>query len=464
MYLNVLFLLLIFIKAQALEYLRPAPFLKVEIQPSKAVDNVSFSLLTYLHKQLFSLNDENIPMPVLVNDFNVSNDHKIFEIYLGNFKFRSGKKLQASDVKYTIENFIENKVVNWEKMLNIDEINVDDINNIVIFKLKQSDTNFLYKLTDQRLSIIFEGMTKKDGLGDYKIVKLDENEVILETTNQLNKFDKIIYRKYSKKKAIELFKSEVLSDLVLYPLEESEIQNIKNYASLSRYHNPRTYAIFMNSRILDIKQRKKISEFFDSRHIVESCLPQQKKAKFLIPPGFKGHMEGDINPISQKRTCPKIKDIDIYIPKTIQGEKCLVEYFANLSKKCPNLKSKLVDFTEIINPWIKNKLAVYLGYIEGEQAEDIFSHFLNNSSFLLGIENDYIMNNMIDRFHSEMSGIKKDLIAQDINKHIDELKTVIPLFYETMFYVLSKKYFPIDVGIRASTMVNVNELKLVKKI
>lgn len=436
------------------EHIRPMPYLPKAVEPVKAVDIVSFSLLPQIHKRLFTLNNENLPIPEVVEDFNVSNDQKTYTFQLKNLNFHSGRKLKADDVVYSINNAIKGKVSGYIKLLNIKDIIGNNSKHSVVFKLKKVDPSFLFHLTDLRLAIVYRD-SGSDGLGPYKVVKNTKNSIKLELVEKINKkIPKIVtYQLSTRDEAIKGFIKGNFHDLALYPIKNKDLKGIKDFAKVNKFHFPRTYGLFLNSRRLKRQYRETLFQVLNWNKVVDTCYKGDQKAFSIVPPGFTGFLESKLTE-DKKLKCEFDNKLRIFIPRGLGGEDCLYRYFKAKLSKCNNLSLEMVNFNQVIEGWTKNSIDGYFGYVEAESDIDFFGNFLPSAPFSLGLPKDDKLVSLLNKYNTTFKELAREESALKIAAHLTNIKTMIPLYYESLYLITSKRYRPIHLGVRSASMIS----------
>lgn len=101
-------------------------------------------MVNLLYDNLFHLDEQNLPQPWLVKEFNVSDDGLTYEFTLHeNVKWQDGQALTAEDVKFTVEYFLTNPKSRFTNPLkSIERVEVEDATHFT-FVLSQANPNFM---------------------------------------------------------------------------------------------------------------------------------------------------------------------------------------------------------------------------------------------------------------------------------------------------------------------------------
>ena len=451
--------------AYCFEHIRPVPYIPSEVSPIKGDDSVGYSIIPNVHKQLFYLNHNNSIIPDLVDNFEVSNNQKKYTFSLKDITFHSGKKLGSEDVVFTIKTALKYKVNNFESLLNIKgaldfitgkSTNISGIKRLSDKKfevqLEEAYPEFIHALANFRLSIINKD-NLSDGLGEFKITKQTSEEIILKKVKNKNRISPttIVYKKSDKVTAIKKFNLGKYHDLMFFNLTKDEISKLQN-AKINEYYFPRTNAFFLNAKVLNRSSREVLSTSLPLEKIMKECLPEKETANVLTPPGFIGHNK-NFKKIIKERVlkCDRIeRKISILIPNGIGQENCITKILKKKFQSCKKISIEQVEFNKVLKKWGTESAAIYLGYVEAERAVKIYSHFLPEAKFPLGISNNVGLKNLISKLNNENNLIKKSRIAELIDKEILSLNTVIPLSYESLNLITSNKYNRIFMGVRSA--------------
>ncbi len=252
-------------------YHRPLPEEIVLSDITKSQDLYSFTISVHIHAPLFKMNEKNTPIPYLIEDFNVSLDGLTYKFTLKDMLFHDKEKLNSEIVLKNIEYYLLNKVQTYENLFSIvgaEEFsngNISKIKGIIlskfnpfsfIIKLKYPDYNLIYKLADQRLSILRPNRDPKIGLGEYKVESIKNDEIVLskfEGNTQPefnNSTEKVIYYlNVNKEKAISGFIKKKYDDLSFYELSKEEREKVKPYAQFVYLYSPRVYTLILQANI-----------------------------------------------------------------------------------------------------------------------------------------------------------------------------------------------------------------------
>ncbi len=120
---------------------------------------------------------------------------------------------------------------------------------------------------------------------------------------------------------------------------------------------------------------------------------------------------------------------------------------------------RILDLNEIVSAWIANKPEAYFAYIEGETDSTFFEHFLPTSQFPLGLPEDEQIKRLVERYNSEVNMNQAAENAKAIGLHMESLGTYIPVSYPKVHLVLSRKFEPINTGVRAAYLIPFTEFR-----
>lgn len=473
---NTLIIIIFSILFLSFTHIRPIPSLPENFNVYSTNDLFSMDVISKVHTTLFKLVDYT-PMPELIEDFNVSEDQKIYTFILKNKKFHNGKLLNFGDVKYSLEQAIKNKVLGYKKLSlikgfsdfengkNKDLVGLTEgkSNNIFQIQLIEKSSSLIKTLTEFRFSIIPSDGDHKNGLGPYYIDRDTENEIVLKLNKDFNSNlpDQVIYKKATKENAINGFLKNEFHDLLAYPITYNDTKKIKN-AHIQLTHIPRVYLLAINPfSYPDKSERSFILNQINKTLLIEKCYPQNDMAFSVIPPGFPGFIpnqtpsENNVNFLKFSKN-----ELRIQIAKGVGNEECVFNFLNETFSHHYKVKLEIVD-TDVMNKnWINNKIDAFFAYIEAGSTFDFFQCFNPNSVITLGNFNDKKIGGMISTYEMTYDLEKKYKIAQEISIHILNQKTVLPIFFPKQYLVYHRKYRKINVGISLLTFLDFNVFKL----
>lgn len=139
-----------------------------------------YNLLLFVYDTLFSINEDNVPVPWLVKSYKWSDDGTVLTMDLHtNVKWHDGVALTANDVVFTYEYVKKYVHSRWTGPMEVmDEIKATGTHQVVV-KLRERSVGFLYQpLADQPImpKHIWEKVTDPrtfadaTGSGPYKLV------------------------------------------------------------------------------------------------------------------------------------------------------------------------------------------------------------------------------------------------------------------------------------------------------
>lgn len=420
-------LLSIFInfKVYSWEYRRPVPYIPHLKTPDQIDDVVGVNIVYQLHKTLFQMDENDIPMPLLVRKFKVENQGLTYIFELKNISFFHGKPLTPEDVFYTLKNALNNKINNYAKLKNIKSFKKTGTHTLKI-NLHRQNSRFIYDLTNSRL-VILDAQNPLSGLGRFKLVKKNAKEILLKDKEQ----NVIRFILMNKEEAVTAFKKGDVDDLIFYSLNsrETESLKLKNILKIRKYF-PRIHGWYFNEKLLGFQERKNAISYLNIKKIKKNCYQNERKSDSLIPQGYMGYEDFELTRV-EKPQCPKF---DFYIAKDIYQDGCIAKIMNEDLASCPQSKAHILDFPQISARWKKGEVKAQLIYLESENPEELFWDFKNV------IDNDLEIKKVYYRLQYSSNREQNNLMIKEINRKIMNQLVFFPLYDGEVNFIINKKY------------------------
>ena len=482
-------------KSFSFTYNRPLPETVVLKDVSKIQDIYSFAISTQIHAPLFKLDENNIPYSYLVKHFEVSIDGLTYKFTLKDISFHDNEKLDSMIVLKSIEYYLLSREQTHEKLFSIagaEEFSNGKNSHITgivlnnhdslsfIITLKYPDFNFIYKLADQRLSILKPSRDPKIGLGAYKIDNINNDTVILSKVRKTqseyeNTPNRIIYSlNIDKEKAISGFMENKYDDLSFYNLTQSDKEKIKPFAQYVTLYSPSVYTLILNAnRIKNKNDRLQFFSAIDWDRLRYECYPNNNRAYSFMPPGFIGfkkepsvltktYFEKIYN--SKLQVANLKKNYKIMILKNLGSAECAKNIFQIRNKKPSSWTVEITPLLELHDKWQKDKIDAVFIWLEDISPLSFWGYFNPNGSTLFGVPNDNKFIEIYKKFDKSRNLIDKEKIAIEMDDHILNLVTAFPVFHPTVIIAYSNRFLPLNFGMRFSYSIPFSSFKLKKDI
>jgi ABC-type transport system substrate-binding protein len=267
------------------------------------------------------------PMAGIAKSWDIKNDGKTFTFHLRNdVKFSNGKPVTANDFKYSFEKTIEPDTTTsyiLAPVLGADEklsgkaketkgIKVVDDYTLEI-TLEKSNCNFLSALASYML-VIFDknevekqgkefGKTGISGVGPFKYLSSNENEVVLVKNNDYYNrkpyIDKVRFVKMSREKAWEEYNKGNVDFSFFVPNARVNMKDPKYKDHIKIVPQLATAMITLNPQKEPFKSNSKLREAvscaINRKYLVDTVLNDFSgvAANAIVPPVLLGQSEGD---------------------------------------------------------------------------------------------------------------------------------------------------------------------------
>ncbi|MCB9061224.1 MAG: hypothetical protein H6622_06860 [Halobacteriovoraceae bacterium] len=452
-------------------YRRPMPQLPFLQDPSIVNEIFDYSVLVQIHATLFTLNELNEPIPLIIKEFEPLNNGYLFS--LKETTFHNGTPLEAKYVKMSLENAIKNKAINYtafSKIKGFNDFISGKTNNLegikiiskmkFIFELTKPDFNLLKKLTDVRYSI-WDLKDPSNGLGAYKVFSRSLNEMILKLAiDQVktiyhieNLIPTFIIKKENSGNAIKKFKTGFYDDIFFYKPPIQDFNTLKEHYHIEKIFFPKTYFIALNvSNLRSINTRQEVYSMLGVKQILNNCFPNEKIAQSIVPPGFYGH---GIN----YKFIPKHRDIKnihlkIDIIESIGQEKCIKRNIIK-HKFQKNKNIKIRTLSESIHRWTNKDSDILVGYLEGESTAHFLGDFKSDATYPISIKKKTLdkFDKLLQDFEEESHMIKKTIISNQLVNIVGSSYSFIPIFHPSVFLLYSKKIKKIHFNFQSAALI-----------
>lgn len=471
-----IFLILFSATAFAYTYRRPIPETP-KILPLESVNGVfDYSIINLLYTPLFTLDANNIPVPVGVKDFKVSDNRLTYRFELKNFYFHDGQKVKATDVKNSLEQRFKKKSVNFEAFGKIKGFDAfingkskslsgltAPSESVLEIQLISEDSDIPFKLTDVRFSISKQTAGKVIGSGPYRLSSqtskgmsfdLYPKNVHLLVGNQI---EKIVYEQAKYDAALTGYVKGHYDDLFFYVVPKTDFPKLAKISHIQEIYFPRTYFVAINSRkVPDIKERTRIMDAIQVKNMNLKCFGIPEDTRSLVPKGFLGYG----NHLKQ-RTAHKAYDkkLKVYITDTIGSETCLKDQLAHF---LPKSQVSVEDLGKVLKEWEHNQIDIFVAYFEAESTLHYFGSFNPRASFIYGDPKDKLFEPLFKTMETAGNDLKKNEAAANLAKHIISLETFLPLFHPNIDLVYSNKFRPFSSPFKSASLIPIYDFKFRK--
>lgn len=454
-----------------LTHIRPTPELPKVKDIALTEDIFSYSMHRQIQCTLFQMTLQSSPKAHLIESFHVSKNQLEY-----HFKIKPGlflhdqQPIQSSMIKASLEASIDKKAINFEGFRNISKIDIIDEHQFSL-RLVRPDPNLIHKLTDLRFSI----RSLKDplvGCGQYKVVKKDKSQWVLELHNkdkgtQSNRLKphRIIYKKTTYAEALEGFEKGTYDDLALFAVNGKDRARIAELGNVSQVIFPRTYMLALNSKNLTKIQRSFIFSKIHRRKIISDCYPSQKITNSLVPPGFLGFSENAL--VASKPVAAELTKFDIAGVKSnvvlvaigVAEDQCVVGHLKSFLEPL-GLVVKLGPVSVLTQKWDKGDLAGVFAYTEGESTFHYFGSFSPEINLSYGEHLDKKFSSLFKAYTDATTAESMNKSAQILSRHILSQKTVIPFFHEIGFFAYNRRYKHLGQIFTSPALMSISEFRM----
>lgn len=450
--LAILFILLMGVESYGYEHVRPVPSMpNLKSTISGINDSITYSLVAQVHRGLFKVGNESVPVPDLVGQFQVGDGGFVYELTIKNgLSFHNGASLTASAVVKSLKRSLKDQKGHLAEKFGLGRILNNpnksretrwasiqkDSKGKVRITLSHKNPKLIYFLADPRMSIT-PGKSVRVGLGPYMVteVKKDKIELKRVISGDLSYANKVIYKKANLEQAIDLFKKGRAHDLSMYTVSNEQLSSIMGQAQLHKTLFPKTFSFFINARRNNLKQRKSLANWLMSANLTKACELSQSNERAFVPKGYPGHTPMQV-PTS---VGPLNKKIVVMIPKDVGKEECVKKTLESKKPSGLNAQIKIVDFSHVAGAWAKNKVDVYYGYIEGESDFSFFEHFIPTSTFPLGSPSDLVAGKLFDRLAEVEDVSEKHKVSKKMADHLNKQFYYVPVYSPVVHFAMSKE-------------------------
>ncbi len=301
------------------------------LNPVLAVSNTDKEITDVIFRGLFKKNTDGEIVPVLVENYTVSEDGLTYTITIKDkLVFHNNKPLTSDDIVYTIKQ-IQDPTINSPRRVAWQGVAVKAISpNQVEFKLKQRFTDFLDMLTVGILSkeewstVTPEEFTLSEknltpvGVGPYKVTSLTSTQSGVPNKIFLSRFKKYAEGKpYIKKLELVFFGNE--KDAI-FALNLGNIDSLGGISSenigltknkiIEKTKLPRLFGLFFNKNKVPAFQDRDVIEaieyVIDKQAIIETvfngyAVQQDSAVPFLVGPNNALHDREKATQILEKK-------------------------------------------------------------------------------------------------------------------------------------------------------------------
>lgn len=433
----------------------PTPELPTEVDPAVSVDVFSNHALIQMHRSLFKLNSDGVPLPDLVLSFDLDNAGKRLTIILADNRFSDGSKLSAKDVKASLERAIGLKtngfnkyagLIGYDTFISGNSATVSGIKVVsdksMVFEFNKMSSKFIFALADLRFAIIKSIGGNILGLGDFMQSKTKTgNFVELERKKGQETFNRIRYVKVKSEEMGPVFRDNKYVASIFSPgFASMDKPEFNKYSDTYKLRSWKNYIIVLNSkRIKDADIRRAIFTAIDRDKIVQNCFPGEKIDNNILPVGFPGYTRNlkiSKSPLAKKLALPKLK---LAIFDGVGSEKCLADTIgACVNRSGQTAKIEVMRTTDATRAWSANELDGIVLYLESELNMDMLQFFSEDADFTMGPRGDKFLGVQIKKLTQATDLSVYADTAKAIQTYLLENAFVLPLFIPKDRILLSK--------------------------
>lgn len=439
------------------------------LDPIKQDDVTSSSTIIQIYEGLFGYGKQHDIEPVLVSDWRISTDRKTYTFVLkDNVVFSNGKKLVASDVKYSFERLASRDSLNaWALQVidGYDELRSRRANNINGIKaldaktikivLKEPYRPFLSLLASAYFRIVLPSAGKNGcpplvGTGPYICDELIDDEQVILIRNpsyhsKLNNIERIVYKVMPLSEALKSFNMGDI-DLIKY-YDNSQLVTRTDAAEIDAYQFSIWYNAFNISKFpgSNLNFRKSLFHAIDKTAITNIIGNGASVAYGLLPEGFwsakTSNLSSDYDPILAWEYLKKVKlppDFKIEflvcqsMPKASEIAKYYEDVFDNLGLK---YNVSIVDFKRFYDRKRKGHFTLILTNTMpsfGDSDAILYPYFYSKSEASLLHHNISELDSMIIASRQEHDNLSRLQINTAINDFLVNGAYVIPLYRDNL--------------------------------
>lgn len=277
------------------------------LDPYKAAAADSKKILYNIFEGLVGVDTEGNIVPKVAEEYKVSDDAKTYSFKLRDgIKFHNGQAVTSEDVKYSIEQVINQKL---EGFSNIDKVEVKDDKNIEII-LKESSPEFLSYLTVAIIPKDYtEESTKPIGTGAFKFESYDPQQSLVLVKNDdywqenMPSLDKVTFKFEADTNALLLDLQAGSIDAASITNDMAKQLNINKYDLVSQSSNAVQQLNLNNNYepLKNVKVRQAISYAVDSSDINKTVnYGEGTVVGTPVVPGFKKYFNDTLNSVYDK--------------------------------------------------------------------------------------------------------------------------------------------------------------------
>lgn len=449
------------------EFRRPVPYLPNQWDPTSAIDIVSSSACSQVHRSLMRIDDDGIPVPSAAESFSVSQDGLWYTFYLRNHTFHDGTPFRANHVRDSLERSIRigapsaqqlHALKGYKKFVDgaakrVAGIRIIDEKTIQL-QVVVRDTNLIYALSRLSLSILSDSNQPWNGLGPFRLTRETQSDVVLsrESTNKDGCLpDSIHYLKTTVEDAISGFREGLFDEIGFFFLDETDAARLGKETGANLISLPnRTHAFVVNPRsIQNPADRRNILQSIDAMKMIRACFPSRQLTESLIPPGLIGYEQAMGKVKSNKDLLLGMKRLRIGLLPDVGQPECVRQEFIRQFATIPELKITTLGLPDFISGFMGNDIDFALVYFETSPDSDLFDFFGSRVTPSFGSGQDEEYDDLVTTFSSETDPLKRVMMASKINGKISAMEVVLPLFHSATPLLFSDRYTLQGVSLRS---------------